>query len=237
MLGPVHRDHLGLWHPGESRRRFRWPQVIILAGDQGQQRLASGRPGVQVRVGGPAQRRRDQDRALHRRIQAPLQRQLAAERPAEQPQPGQPGGHAPGDGRGHVVPFRFAAAELPAAAPAFGGGATGVEAQHRQAGHGRQPVGRLAQQVAVHHAAVRRQRVQADQGGHRRSAGGQRQLPHQRQAVGGADGDRLPAGGQHRAGPDLGHRLLTCSRGGAGHAGAAGAASTGCASGGARPGR
>ena len=50
--------------------------------------------------------------------------------------------------------------------------APGVEPQHREVGQGRQPPGRLAQHVAVHHAAVGGQRVQADQGGHRgRSAG------------------------------------------------------------------
>ena len=39
------------------------------------------------------------------------------------------------------------------------------------------------QQVAIHHAAVRRQRVQADQGGDRIGVGGQRQLADQAQPV------------------------------------------------------
>ncbi len=60
-----------------------------------------------------------------------------------------------------------------------------VEPQHGQVGQGRQPPGRLAENVAVHHPAVRGQRVQADQRGHRRPVQRPGQLPDQPQTVGG----------------------------------------------------
>ena len=59
-----------------------------------------------------------------------------------------------------------------------------VEAQHNQARERGQPVGRLLEQVAVHEAALRRQRVQADQRGHRRPLGRQRHLTDQLEPVG-----------------------------------------------------
>ena len=60
-----------------------------------------------------------------------------------------------------------AAVERALAGAAHARRAPGVEAQHGQPGQRRQPPGRLAEDVAVHHAAVGGQRVQADQGGHR----------------------------------------------------------------------
>ena len=81
--------------------------------------------------------------------------------------------------------------------------AAGVEPQHRDVGEGGQPAGRLAEDVAVHGAAVRGQRVE----GHQRRAGsrssGQRQLADERQAVGGVQLDVLAAGRQDGPGARL----------------------------------
>ena len=77
-------------------------------------------------------------------------------------------------------------------------GSPGVEAQHGQVGQRRQPVRRLAEQVAVHHAAGGRQRMQADQRRDRRAARRQGQLADQIEPVGRVAA-RCPPGA--RAGP------------------------------------
>src|SRR5690606_24982257 len=80
---------------------------------------------------------------------------------------------------------------------AVGGGAPGVEAQHRQVGQRGQPVGGLLVDVAVHEAAVGRQRVQRHQGRRRRPVLRQGELADQGQTVAGVQLDRLTPGGQH----------------------------------------
>ena len=182
-----------LRHPCEAPPRLVRPQIVIKPGHQHQQRLARGRPGVELGVARAAQRRGQQDRALNRRVIAPLERQLGAERPAQQPQPRQALRGAPGDGGGYVVAFGLAAPELALAAAPLRGGAPGVEPEHGQVGEGGQAVGRLAEHVAVHHPALGGQRVQADEGGHRVAVRGLGELADQRQAVGGMQGDLLPA--------------------------------------------
>ena len=186
---------------------FRRPQIVVEAGHQDQERLSGDGPGVEVRVTRAVQRRRDQDRPLHRRVVTPPQHEFRAERPAHQPQSRQPGIPAPGNGGGQVIAFGLTLVEGALATAMIRRGAAGVEPEHGQIRHGRQAIGRLAQQVAVHHPAVRGQRVYADQGRHRVALGGQRQLAHQRQPVRRVQGDRRAPRWQHRAGPDLAHRL------------------------------
>ena len=99
--------------------------------------------------------------------------------------------------------------ELALAATTVRGRAAGIEPEDRQVGQGWQPVRGLAQQVAVHHAALRRQRMQADQGRDGRAVSRLRELADQRQPVRGHEGDVLPPGGQHCAGRDLSHRVLS----------------------------
>jgi len=71
------------------------------------------------------------------------------------------------EGSGEVVPLALTRVELALTGSLQAAGAPGVEAQHGQTRERRQPPGRLAEQVAVHHAAVRRQRMEADQSGDR----------------------------------------------------------------------
>ena len=145
VLGAVHADHLGLGHPGEALPRLVGPQVVVELGHERDQRPAGRRPAVQVLVGGPVQRRRQQDRRPGRRgSSAPAQRQLGAERPAEQPDLRQPRVDRVADGRLDVVALRLAAAELAVALALLRLGAPGVEAQHGQVRQRGQPVRRLA---------------------------------------------------------------------------------------------
>ena len=78
-----------------------------------------------------------------------------------------------------------------------------VEAQHREVGQRGQAGRRFAQDVRVHEAAVRRQRVQAHQRGDRRVLERERQLPHQRESVDGVQFDVVAAGRQLDAAGDL----------------------------------
>jgi hypothetical protein len=61
--------------------------------------------------------------------------------------------------------------------------AAGIEPQHSQAGQRGQAERRLPEQVAVHHAAVRGQRVQADQRGNGIGVRGKGQFSDQPQPV------------------------------------------------------
>src|SRR4249919_1698989 len=71
------------------------------------------------------------------------------------------------DGGGHVVLLPHRVVEGALAGALLAPRAARVEAEHRDARQRRQPEGRLAVHVAVHHAAVGGQRVQADEGGDR----------------------------------------------------------------------
>src|SRR5579863_647357 len=129
VLGPFPGDNLRLRHPGEPAPGLIRLQVVVQFGHQGGQRPPGRRPGIQVRVTGPAKRWRDQDRALHGRVIPPHQRQLRAERPAGQPQPRQPRRDAVADRGGHILAFGLAATELTVAGALLRRGATRVEPQ------------------------------------------------------------------------------------------------------------
>ena len=171
MLGPVHRDQLGLRHPGEPSTGIVGAQVVIEFRDQDQQRLP--RRGPRSRSASLARCSAGDSRiAPSTEGSAPHIR--ASSVPNDQPTSQAWAGRPPGTRRWprpHRA-ARLAVAELAVAAAVLGRGAPGVETQHGQVSQRRQPVGRLAQQVAVHHAAVGGQRVQADQRRHRVPAGG-----------------------------------------------------------------
>ena len=133
-----------------------------MLGHQRHERLAAVGPGLQVLGVAEAQRRAEQDRALDGRVVAVHQRQVGAERPAQQPA----GAAGRGTRRTRSPPRRRtarhrASSNAPSLVPARRRRAAGVEPQHGDVGQGGQPVGRLAEDVAVHEAAVRGQRVQA----------------------------------------------------------------------------
>ena len=205
-------DHLGLRHDGEALPRLRRAQEVVQLRHQRHQRLARPCPGVQVLGAGEAQRRADEQRALDRRVAAVAQRQVRAERPAQQPQVRQVLGLREVQRRGDVEALGLPRVERALARAVLAAGAPRVEAQHRQPGQGREPPGGLAQQVAVHHPALRGQRVQADQRRDRRTVQRQRQLPDQAQPVGGVQGDRPALGRQDGVRADVGHRPTLASR-------------------------
>ena len=66
-----------------------------------------------------------------------------------------------------VQPFAWPPSKAALAGPRRARRPAGVEAQHGQPGERGQPPRRLAQHVAVHHPAVRRQRMEADERGDR----------------------------------------------------------------------
>ena len=89
-----------------------WPLPVpdpmmrrLVFGYQGEQWLTALRPGVEFRVTGAAQWRREQDRALDVRVVTPLQRKLGAKGPAQQPEPRQVEVSAVADGRRDIVPL------------------------------------------------------------------------------------------------------------------------------------
>ena len=171
-------------------------QVVVELGHQADQRPARGVPAAELVVGGEPQRRREQDRAGDAGSTLPY----LSTRSVPNDQPTSHGiGQAPtgalGDRGRQVEPLAARVVERALAGARRARRAAGVEAQHREVGQRRQPPGRLAQDVAVHHAAVRGQRVQADQGRDRRSRQRQRQLADQRAAR------RRCAGAAARAGP------------------------------------
>lgn len=151
---------------------------------------------LQVGRGGETQRRGEQDRPDDGRVAAVLEGEVRAERPAEQPDVRQLVELGVLDGGGDVEALADRVVEGPLAGAAHAAGPPGVEAEHRQVGQGRQTPRRLAEHVAVHHPAVRRQRVQADEGAHWLPVQRPGQLADQPQTVSGVQLDVLAVPGQ-----------------------------------------
>ena len=111
------------------------------------------------------QRRREQDRPLDSRVQAVHERQIRPERPAHQPDVRQVVELGVLDRGSDVEPLPHSIVERSLTGSLNAGRATRVEPQDGDSGEGRQPIGRLAEEVAVHHPAMGRQRMQADHRG------------------------------------------------------------------------
>ena len=109
------------------------------------------------------------------------------------------------DGRRDVVPLPHRVVEHPVAGAVRRGRAPRVEAEYGDAGERREAVGGLADHVAVHEPAMRRQRVQRHEGRHRRPVLGDGDLADETQPVGSVQRQRRPARRQHGASTD---RLL-----------------------------
>jgi hypothetical protein len=191
VLGTVDPDHLGLRNGGKPATSLVGLQVVVELGHERRDRLAGLGPRRQMVVRAESQRRRQQDQTLDGGVETVHERQVGAERPPDQPDVGEVGELGVLDGRRDVELLVLGVVELAAAGALDAAGAAGVEPQHGDAGERGEPVRRLAEQVAVHHAAVSRQRVQADHRGHRVAVDGQGQLPHQVDAVGRLQRQRL----------------------------------------------
>jgi len=203
VLRSIDADHLGLANRGEPLTGLGRAQVVVELGDQDLERLAERVPLGQVSHGRPVQRRREQDRALDRRIGAVHERELGAERPTDEPPVRQVVELGVLDRGRDVVLLTDAALEHPAARATRRRRAAGVEPEHRDVREGGQPPGGLAEDVRVHVAAVRRQRVQGDQRRRRRAIRGYGELADQRESVRGVQLDVLAPRGQHGQGSDL----------------------------------
>ena len=206
VLGLVDAHNLGLRHCGETLAGLLGLEVVVELRDDRDQGLAGGGPGFEVLRPGVPQGWAEQDHADDAGVHAVHQGQVGAEAPAEQPRRRQVQGLDQVQGCGDVVVLVDSVAESALAGPLRAGGAAGVEAEHGDVREGWQPVGELLQDVAVHHPAVRRQRMQTHDGRDRRAVHGQGQLADQPQSVGGLQGDQPTFRGKHGVGADLRHR-------------------------------
>ena len=204
MLRAGHRHEFEVLDAGEALLGLGRPEVVVVLGDQGDQPLAGLGPDLQVCGRGEAQRWRQQDRPDHSWVVAVHQRQIGAERPADEPDRRQICELGVLDGGRHVQGLAPALVEGALTGALDTPGAAGIEPEYRDPGERRQPECRLAEDVAVHHPAVGRQRMKADHGRDRGTFQRDGQLPHESQCVAGLERERRTPCGQDRVGTDLG---------------------------------
>ena len=195
-LAPSTRDDLGLRDGREPLARLGRSQVVVELGDERRDRLARLGPGLQVLGLGVPQRRRQQDGPATDGSRPYISvRSVPNDQPTSQ-MLGRSANSAYSTAAATSNRSPTAVVERALARALHAGRAAGVEPQHRDVGQRRQPVGRLAEQVAVHHAAVGGQRVQADHRGHRVALRRQCELAHQAQPVGRLQRDRVRRAGR-----------------------------------------
>ena len=166
-------------------------------------RRSIARPRRHLLVGRAVQGRRQQDGALDVVVAPVLERELGAERPAEQPRARQSAlAHEVHRG-GEIERLGPAAVERALARAARRRRAARVEPQHGEIGEGGQPRGGLAEDVRVHEPARRGQRMQRHERRDGFAVRGQRELADQRQPVERLEFDVLPARGQQHRSADL----------------------------------
>ncbi len=181
-------------HRGETLARLGRTKVIVELRHEHHELCIAARPGGEFGIRCPVQRRRQQDDAGQRMLEAVLQGDLGSERPTHQPGVGQAALGNEFHCRGEIGSFEDAVAEHALRGTAWGVHPAEVEPQNSQIGEGGKPRRRLPQDVRVHEATSGGQRVQGYESGDGVAALRERELADQREAVGGVQLHVLPAG-------------------------------------------